>query len=444
MKELLKKFIPSFLLSWYHWSLSWFASSFYGHPSEKLVVIGVTGTNGKSTVVNIIADILRAGGHRVGVSTTVNFYDGKQSRLNNLKMTMPGRFFLQHLMRKMVKNDCNYAVVETTSEGILQFRHSHIHYDVAVFTNLAPEHIERHGSFENYMQAKLKLFKHLQKLPHKKLAGKKVEKIIVVNGDDKLAREFADFKVDKKYSFSVKNSQPGIDRVINLHADNLSLSSKVTSFTVSGVQFKNKALLGEYNVENILAGVVTAVSQGMGVEECARAVARVPGVPGRLERIDLGQDFEVIVDYAPEPNSLKALYELLKIFPKKRLIHLLGSAGGGRDKSRRAVLGKMAGENADMVIVTNEDPYDEDPQAIIRAVADGAESAGKVRGESLLEIDSRQEAVRKALWLARPGDLVLLTGKGAEQAIVGKNGKKHPWDEREAVRQELLKLAKKS
>lgn len=411
---MLKKILPAKVLDFYHRALSSLAAFYYGHPSEKLIVIGVTGTNGKSTVVHLIAKILETAGFKTGATSTISFKIGEKEQLNHLKMTMPGRFWLQKFLDQMKRAGCQYAVIESSSEGILQYRHLNIHYDVMVFTNLTPEHLERHGGFENYKKAKLAYFQHLQQLPHKIIAGKIVPKTIVVNLDSPFAKEFLDFSVDQKITFSAKND-----------------SAKISGFL---------SLAGKVNIENALAAMAVAQSQGIEWSICQKALSTIKFIPGRFELIEEGQNFRVMVDYAPEPYSLRALYETVADWPKNSVIHVLGSTGGGRDKTRRKILGEMAGKFAETIIVTNEDPYDEDPQEIINEVAAGAKTSGKQLGKNLFKILDRREAISKAIELAQKGDLVLITGKGSEQAIVVSGGKKIPWDDRQVAREELRKI----
>lgn len=437
-----KSLIPAPLISAYHLFLSWLAAVWYGHPSRELRVIGVTGTNGKSTVVNLTAQILRAAGFKVGFTSTVSFDIAGRQRLNPLKMTMPGRFFLQKMLRAMADAGCDYAIIESTSEGILQHRQRHIRYDCMVFTNLAPEHLERHGGLENYTRAKLEYFRYLESLPPKILGASAVPKVIVVNLDDKQALRFLDFRVARKLGFTRRDLPPetaSFPQVEILRGSREKLSASGTGFSVEGVEFTTP-FIGDFNIENCLAAIACAKGQGVDLEVASRSLASAEAVPGRLESISEGQEFIVVVDYAPEPNALAATYEALKLLPKTELIHILGSTGGGRDRARRAVLGEMAGTHASTVIVTNEDPYDDDPQTIIDDVASGALKAGKRLGRDLHKIIDRREAIKKALSLARPESLVLITGKGAEQAIVAGNGRKIPWDDRTVARQELKKL----
>ena len=444
MLSRLKRFIPKSLFPAYHWALAYVAAAWYHWPSKRLIVIGVTGTNGKTTTANLIAAVLEASGAKVGLTTTANFRIAGEETVNALKMTMPGRFFLQRMLRRMVDAGCRYAVIETSSQGLEQFRHLGIEYDVAVFTNLTPEHIEAHGGFENYKRAKLKLFQRLARDRRKHLPGRgDVLKTIIVNLESEYAWEFLDHRADKKYGYLIEGGEHAVgteaDRPLTfVKALDYAVMPAGSIFSVHGTRFDLK-LPGRYNALNALAAIAVGLSQDIGLEMMARALARIEFVPGRFERIEEGQDFQVIVDYAPEPESMRQLYGVIETMPKKRLIHVLGSAGGGRDKSRRPVLGDFAGRRADIVIVTNEDPYDEDPQAIIDAVAAGALQAGKREGINLFRVLDRRTAIARALDLAGPGDLVLLPGKGSEQAIMGPNGTSTPWDERQAVR-DLLRL----
>lgn len=437
----LKKLVPKPLLQAYHFALAHLAAAWYAWPSKRMVVIGVTGTNGKTTVVNLIARILEEAGEKVGLTSTVNFRIAGKDILNDMKMTMPGRFFLQKTLHRMAEAGCRFAVIETSSQGLEQFRHLGIEYDVAVFTNLTPEHIEAHGGFDAYKQAKLKLFRHLTRRPRKSLPMRgDVKKIVVANLESEHVWDFLDVSADKKYGFLAEGGREAGKvswPMAIVKALDVKLEAQGSTFSVRETRFSLK-MPGRYNVLNALAAISVGLSQGVPLETMARALAKVDNVPGRFERIDEGQDFAVIVDYAPEPESLKQVYAAIDRMPRKRLIHVLGSAGGGRDVARRPILGRMAGERADVAVVTNEDPYDDDPRLIIEQVAAGAREAGKKEGETLFLVDDRREAIRKAVALALPGDVVLLTGKGAEQAIVGRGGKLQPWDERKVAR-ELLR-----
>jgi len=461
--QTIKKFIPRRLFlalqPAYHFLLSALAAMFYRWPSEKIIVIGITGTTGKTTSAYLIAKMLEAGGYRAGFTSTAIFNNGKREWLNDKKMTMVGRFFTQKLIREMVRNKCEYAIVETTSEGIKQFRHRFINYDILIFTGLYPEHIESHGSFENYKEAKGRLFAHLKKCKTKYIDEKKlvhafvsglrktdltrVKKTIIANLDDEHAGYFTDFWAEDKfgYTHSASSGQASlnISNIKVIEYGNIEAQNIGTSFTVLKTKI-NLQILGAYNAVNAMTAVAVGLSQHIGIEKIKSGLESVNGVAGRFERIDEGQPFTVIVDYAFEPNAVTKLYETLKLIPHGKIIHVLGSTGGGRDTARRPKLGKIAGENAGIVIITNEDPYDDDPQLIIDQVALGTEKAGKKLNENYFKILSREEAIDKALSLAVEGDIILVTGKGSEQAIMSANGEKIPWDDRAVIRGKLGKF----
>jgi len=465
IKRLIPKKIFKALQPLYHFSFAFLAAFIYRFPSRKLIIIGVTGTAGKTSTVYLLANMLTAAGYKTGFTSTAVFSDGNREWLNDKKMTMPGRFYIQGILRKMVKNNCSYAIVETTSEGIEQFRHRFINYDVLVFTGLYPEHIESHGSFENYKQAKGKLFAHLKncrikyvndahlvtrpKTELKKLDLKRITKTIIVNGDDEQANYFLNFWSEAKIAFTFNGEIKS-----EMYLKNLSNEAQVKDFmvvrgsqaeaTMSGTKVLindyliNLKLLGKFNAQNALAAAAVGLNQDLSLMQIKEGLESVRSLAGKLELISAGQDFTVIVDYSFEPRAVEKLYQVIELINHQKIIHLLGSTGGGRDKTRRPILGRIAGEKADYVIVTNEDPYDEEPAGIINAVASGAEEAGKELNKNLFKIFDRKEAIKKALELAQKDDLVLLTGKGAEQSICLAKGEKMPWDEREIVRELIV------
>jgi UDP-N-acetylmuramoyl-L-alanyl-D-glutamate--2,6-diaminopimelate ligase len=429
----LRKFVPESLINVYHQSLSLLAAWWYGYPSEKMIIVGVTGTNGKTTTSYFISKALEAAGARTGCTTTALFKIGDREWLNDRKMTMLGRFQLQRMLAGMVEAGCAYAVIETSSQGILQSRHRNINYDVCVFTNLTPEHLEAHGGFDAYKQAKIELFHHLARSKRKTIKGKRIEKVAVLNRGSEFSKEFAVSGLDRVVWYGL-GSGPGT------RAEQLRDVPWGTAFQVQDVDFTIH-LPGVVNVENALAAVTVAQCLDMDLPAISDKLSKIMGVPGRFERIDEGQPYTVIVDYAPEPAALSKIYEAISHVPHKRLIHVLGSCGGGRDVARRPILGKMAGETADVVVVTNEDPYDDNPRVIMDQVAEGARTVGK-SDEALRVIEDRRQAIENAIGEARPGDLVLLTGKGCEQAIMGPRGSKIPWDEREEARKAIRHFLK--
>lgn len=455
----IKKYIPFKLFKTlqpaYHFLFSIASAVLYRFPSDKLIVIGITGTTGKTTSVFLMAKMLSSIGYKIGYISTAMFSDGEKEWLNDKKMTMPGRFFIQRMLSEMVKNKCHYAIVETTSEGIKQFRHSFINYDILIFTGIYPEHIESHGSFENYREAKGKLFAHLKKCHAKyiddkkvvkladsgmkKISLNKVKKIIIINADDKEADYFFNFWAEEKMGYKIDNEnfKNKYNKYNIIKYGKIKSDSHGIDFVVNNLKIKLN-ILGEFNVANVMNAVCLGLSQGINLVKIADSLNKIQQVPGRLELIKEGQSFTVMIDYSFEPGAMTKLYETIEVLPHQKIIHLLGSCGGGRDKSYRSEKGKIAGAKADIVIIANEDPYDEDPQNIIDQVSLGAESAGKILGKNLFKILDRREAIKKALSLAEEGDLVLITGKGCEQAICGPLGKKIPWDDRKVVKEELI------
>jgi len=394
MKNLIKKFIPEPFLNFYHFILAFLGEMIYRFPSKQLKVIGVTGTSGKSTVVEMTAKILEEAGYKVASLSSIKFKIGEKEWQNKLKMTMPGRWEIQNFLRQAVDKDCQYAILEVTSEGIKQYRHKFIDFDAAVLTNLSPEHIEVHGGFEKYKEAKAKLFKT-------------TKKIHIINLDDKNAEYFWRIPAETKIGYSINE----------------------------GVKLlpKNFKLLGRFNLHNAVAATKVGLSQGISLEVCQRALEKVKGIPGRMEII-IKEPFTVIVDYAHTPEELKNVYETIENWKLKiensRMICVLGACGGGRDKWKRPVMGKIASQYCSEVIITNEDPYDEGPMEIIEQIAAGA-------GDRARKILDRREAIRQALRLARPGDMVVITGKGCEPWLCLAKGKKIPWDDRQVAREEF-------
>jgi UDP-N-acetylmuramoyl-L-alanyl-D-glutamate--2,6-diaminopimelate ligase len=430
LKNLIKKLLPKLFLNWYHLILAYLGNLIYLFPSEKLIVIGVTGTKGKSTTVALTAKICEEAGFKTAAISTVIIKIGENEKINPYKMTMPGRFFLSRFLRQAVNANCQIAVIESSSEGVLQSRHVGIHYDAMVFTNLTPEHVEAHGGFENYKQAKLTFFRNLEKAAHKKIHGQKIPKSIVANIDSEHAKDFLNFQVDNKITF-------GKAEQANVRGEKMIASEDGVSFAVNGTEIDLK-LNGVFDFYNALAALSTARVLGIDLATAKTAIEKVDNVPGRMEVINEGQNFQVMVDYAHEPESLKQLFQTVEDWKHNRIIHVFGSAGGGRDTAKRTTLGKLAGKLADLVIVTNEDSFDEDPGDIIQAIAEGAEISGKVLGKNLFREPDRRLAITKALQMAEENDLVLITGKGTEQKMVFAD-RTIPWDDRTVTREELKK-----
>ena len=421
----------------YHGMLALFGSFCYGRPSRKLIVIGVTGTNGKSTTVNLIAKILEEAGYKTGYTSTVTMNFGERESLNKMKMTMPSGWLLQKWMRRMVNAGCKYAVLEVSSEGLAQNRHLGIAFDIAVFTNLTPEHLESHGGFENYKLAKAKLFASLKL--EARSQKPEARKTIIVNADDEYGKYFAGFKADRCVSYGIKNPQADLIATdIQYSANGISYQLPASPAGGQATSYKLN-LKGQFDVYNSLAAIAVAQSQGVSLEICKKALEKVPVVPGRVEVLQ-ATPFTVVVDYAYEPEEMRQLYETVNRWPHKRVLQVLGPTGGGRDKARIKVLGEMAGRFADMVIITTDDPYDDDPKILGGQMAEGVRAAGKTEKQNLFCEYDRRAAIRMALRAAREGDLVLVTGKGADQKMALAAGVYLDWDDRKVVKEELTNL----
>jgi len=436
MKELLKKILPESFILAYHYFLSVLAVFIYGFPSRKMVVIGVTGTKGKTSTANFIWACLNAGGKKTGIITTANIRIGEEESLNNYHMTMPGRFSIQKTLAKMVKAGCKFCVVETTSQGIRQYRHIGVDYDMAVFTNLTPEHISAHKDFSEYKKMKGKMFAALAQSKAKKIDGKRIEKTIIVNFDSEHKDYFLDFAADKRVTYGLE----GGDFVAKIMEEN----ETGVKFQVGESIFKIN-ILGKFNIYNTLPAIIIAKIFEIKDEAIGVGLLNLKIIPGRMEEINEGQNFKLFIDYAHEKASMTgALLAVNKIKKEEenKIIVLLGAEGGGRDKTKRFEMGEVVAKMADYVITSNADPYNDNPREIAEDIVLTAEKFGKIRNENLFLIEDRREGIKKAITLAKSGDIVIITGKGAEQTmIIG--GKTIPWDDRSVAREELREFLKK-
>ena len=354
--------------------------------------------------------ILEEAGYNTALINSIRIKVGEESRDNTMRMSMPGHFYIQRFLAKALAQDCNVAILEMTSEGARQHRHRFIDLDALVFTNLAPEHIESHGSFEAYADAKLSIGKQLER-------SAKRPRTIVANADDKESSRYFALQVDDKIPFSLAAVSPS------------EAGERASSFTFDGEKITLQ-LPGEFSLMNALAAASLAHTLGIRTSVIARALNKIRVIPGRAERIELGQPFDVVIDYAHTPDSLLALY---KTYPNKKKICVLGAAGGGRDTWKRPVMGRIADEHCGTVILTNEDPYDEDPEAIVEDMAHAMSKSPEI-------VMDRREAIRRALALAATGDIVLITGKGTNHEICGPKGTKIPWSDKDVVEEELKQL----
>jgi UDP-N-acetylmuramoyl-L-alanyl-D-glutamate--2,6-diaminopimelate ligase len=415
LRSLIPKRLFVALQPHYHGTLATLSALRYRFPAKKLYVIGVTGTKGKSTVTEIITAILEEAGYAVALSNSIRFKVADESEPNLYKMSMPGRSFMQQFLARAVREDCAFAVIEMTSEGAKLNRHKHTEMDAFIFTNLSPEHIESHGSFEAYRDAKLSLRDAL-------ITSSKNDKVVIANKDDEHGAMFMDVPdTIQRRPFSLKQAEPYAtnDRGVLLTFEGASMHSP---------------LVGVFNIYNILAAATFARSIGIPVDVIKRAVENLAIVKGRVEKIDEGQHFAVYVDYAHTSDSLEKLYQA---FPHERKICVLGNCGGGRDRWKRPDMAQVAEQYCSEVILTNEDPYDEDPKAIVEEMV-----AGMTEKEPTVIMD-RRLAIRYALQKALDRDVVLVTGKGTDPYIMGPKGTKTPWSDEHVVREELRTLLNK-
>ncbi len=434
MKKVLRKIVPEWLILKYHWFVAFFAAFYYRFPSKKMIVIGVTGTKGKTSTVNFIWSALNFSGKKTGIISTTNIKIGEKDILNDYHMTMPGRFTISRFMDQMAKEGCEVCIVETTSEGIKQYRHTGIFYDILVFTNLTPEHLPSHsGSFEKYKETKGLIFKKLSSFK-KKINGKETEKIIIANKDSEHADYFLGFPADKKMSFAIKNNADYV-------ACNIKESGKGVDFEVKSENFRID-IPGAFNVYNVFPAIIISQIMGVSSSSIKEGILKLKNIPGRMEEIKTEKEFKVFVDYAHEKESITGILKTANNIKKEgKVIILLGAEGGGRDKAKRPAMGEMSAKMADYVIVSNVDPYEDDPKEIIEDIAKVAQENGKKREENLFSIEDRREGIKKALEIAGKDDVVLITGKGAEQSITI-DGKTFPWDDRVVVKEELSKIKK--
>ncbi|MFA5134146.1 MAG: Mur ligase family protein [Patescibacteria group bacterium] len=390
------------LRSIYHYLWAIAAAVVFGFPAKKMFVLGITGTKGKTTSVYLIHHILESAGRKAAMLSTAEIKIGKETEKNLTGNTMPGRFFIQRFLKEALRTGCRYAIMEVTSQGVLQHRHQFIKWGAAAFTNLKPEHIEAHGGFENYREAKLKFFRY---------AKKNREAFFLINKEDENAEYF------------IKEAE----------------GKKVVLYSPSDAEEKKLAarmLPGKINEANIALAAAFAKEIGLSEEEIKKGIESFPGAPGRMEFVKR-EPFTVVIDYAYTPDSLEPVYEELKKYlkgPENKIITVFGAAGGGRDKWKRPTLGKIAAEFCKEIILTTEEPYDEKPEDIMEDI-----NGGIPKGKNVYKIIDRKEAIEKAMELAQEGDVIALLGKGAEPYIHS-NGKKISWNEKEAAEEAIKKI----
>jgi len=420
--------VPTVLVPDGREALARLAAAFHGFPGRKLCVIGVTGTDGKTTTVNLIWSVLKAAGHAAGLISSVNAVIGEEQYDTGLHTTTPDALEIQGYLAQMVKAGAEYAVLETTSHGLAQHRVTACDFDVAVVTNITREHLDFHGTFEEYREAKAGLFRSLAGSFRK--PG--VPKVAVLNVDDPSSFEYLRYiPADEQLTY-------GVDKPAGVRAVDVEASAPGTRFTALTPQGEfpvETRLPGQFNVYNALAAIAVALSQGIAVDNIRHGISAVQQVTGRMEQVDVGQPFQVLIDFAHTPNSLRSALGAARGMAAGRITVVFGCAGL-RDREKRPVMGEIAGELADRTVITAEDPRTEDLGQIMEQIAAGCEKAGRGEGIDYWRIGDRGEAIRFAVDMAEDGDLVLVTGKGHEKSMCF-GATEYPWSDHEAVREAL-------
>lgn len=410
----------------YHFVLAWLGAKVHRHPSRNMFVIGITGTKGKTTTVEVLNAILEAAGKKTAILSSLRMKVGDATQKNKTGNSMPGRGYIQKFLHAARRAGCTYAIVEVTSQGVALHRHRFIHWNMGALTNLSPEHIEAHGSFENYRAAKLSFLEYVLKQ-----GGK-----VFLNRDD------------KNFDFFAAAIESAHEETISVSASDAWTHDRIArSAPVASIEGESspKFFLSKFNEENIALAAAIAKELGIGDAVIEAALGNFEGVPGRMEFVTV-RHYLGIVDYAHTPDSLEAAYQAARSLfaedasgeAKGKLVCVLGAAGGGRDTWKRPEMGKIAAHYCDEIVLTDEDPYDEDPKKIIGEIAAGVAAMPYPRPEPII-IPDRKEALAKAVELLGDNDILIATGKGSEESIHVARGKKIPWNEKEMV-QELLQM----
>jgi len=430
----------------------WLCAAWHDFPSRKMTLIGVTGTDGKTTTVNLVCAILRAAGLNAGMVSTVNARIGEEEIDTGLHTTTPDPPDVQRYLARMVETGATHAVLEVTSHGLAQHRVAGCDFDVAAVTNITHEHLDAHGSLEAYQQAKTRLFEGLTRSFRKP----RVPKVTVLNQDDDSYHYLSPIPADRQVVYAVEGEADGsteLTEVVTAH--DVHFSPDRTCFTLRSLsRAKSRSsgqahhtpvgevvietpLVGAYNVSNVLAAATVGVALDLPLATIAEGIAAVRGIPGRMERIEAGQDFLAIVDFSHTPNALKRALQAANTMVEEdgRVIAVFGCAGL-RDREKRTMMGRIAGELADLVIVTAEDPRTESLEEIMAESAIAATVEGKREGVNLWRVPDRGEAILQACHKARAGDVVIACGKGHEQSMCF-GTTEYPWDDREAMRRAL-------
>jgi len=419
-------------------ALAWLSAAWHAYPARRMTMIGVTGTDGKTTTVNLFYHILRAAGFKTGMISTVNAVIGDQTCDTGLHVTTPGAPDVQRFLAQMVAAGTTHAILETTSHGLEQHRVTACEFDVAVVTNITHEHLDYHGDWERYFAAKARLFEGLSAATHK--PG--VPKLAVLNADDASYARLLDLGLERVLSY-------GLAHPADVTAGDIAHAPDVTRFTLhtseTGFFRKNPvsiplatSLVGAFNVYNVLAAATAALGLGVAPQAIAAGVAALRGIPGRMERVgDGSQPCLALVDFAHTPNALRRALETARTLtgPAGRVIAVWGCAGL-RDREKRRLMGTISAQLADLTIITAEDPRTESLEIIMAESAAACQAEGRTEGVDFWRVADRGQALRLAVELARPGDVLIACGKGHEQSMCF-GATEYPWDDREALRRAL-------
>ncbi len=434
-KKMEKLGVPYFQTDTPRKTLAFLAAALNGNPARSLTMIGVTGTDGKTTTVNLIYQILLACGIRAGMISTVNAVVGDETIDTGFHVTTPDAIEIQSLLRKMVESGITHVVLETTSHGLDQYRVEACEFDIAVITNITHEHLDYHGNYEGYLNAKFKLIDTLVDTCEKENGN---PRLAILNQDD-LSFSMIKKKMDDSRYRLINMFSYGLSENAHLCAENISIISKKLNFDtkIFGQPYKvRSSLIGTFNIYNILAAIsTTAVGLNLNIECILNGIHSMMSVPGRMELINSGQDFSAIVDFAHTPNALEAALRTVRQLTSGRLIVVFGSAGL-RDREKRRLMSKVSLHNADISIFTAEDPRTESLSMILKEMADEADLNGGIVNKNYFIVEDRGEAIQKAVNMANNGDLVMACGKGHEQSMCfGET--EYAWDDRTAMRAAL-------
>lgn len=432
----IKKLIPQSIKNIYHLLQAILANLIYGFPSRKIKVIGVTGTNGKTTTCQMITKILEESNTRVAMASTINFKLAEKEWVNATKFTTLSAFSVQKFIRDAVRANCEYLILETSSHSLDQFRTWGIKYDTAVITNVTREHLDYHKTMDEYRKAKLKLFKNVRNA--------------VVNLNMEKPEDFLECGAENIFGYTT-GSQKSKVKIQNykskaeiIQAENIELGIDSTSYKLPASSADGEAesyklnLPGLFNLENFLAAICVGMAQKVSAENFKKACISLKNVPGRMEKVPNDKNLEIIIDYAVTPDSLEKVYDLISKSKKEgsKIISVLGACGE-RDRGKRPIMGEIVSRFADYIILTNEDPYHEDPEKIVDEIQVGIKN--KDKGKTMLRIMDRRLAIRKALELSSPYDIIVMTGKGAEE-IMAIGNERIPWNEKQVILEELEKI----